>query len=221
MEKEHIRVLLVEDNPGDARLVQELLAEATGVQFDAVWAQRLDEGIEQKKAGEFDVVLLDLGLPDSSGLETYQNMYFAASESPIVVLTGQDDQELGITALQAGAQDYLPKGLGLVAETLVRTLRYAVERHRQQNALDEIKDMLLQAQAAENVGVEIREPLGTISKIARKLSQQLADDHPQRALVTNLSQEIQRIEDIVGNLGELRKYGVEVDGAGEPSEDGS
>jgi PAS domain S-box-containing protein len=125
-----IRVLLVEDNPGDARLVEILLAEADSFgTFLLTNAKRLDEAIEQLERVVFHVVLLDLSLPDSSGLETVSRIRGAASELPIVVLSGQDDEETALWALQRGAEDYLVKGRG-DGEIVARAIRHAIERQR-------------------------------------------------------------------------------------------
>ena len=97
-----IRVLLVEDNPGDARLVEILLSEVAAPRFGITHAERLDEAIEHLSDTEFDVILLDLSLPDSGGLETLSRTREAAPRTPLVVLSGQDDQEIALSALQAG-----------------------------------------------------------------------------------------------------------------------
>jgi len=124
-----IRVLLVEDNPGDARLIREMLSEAGGASFQPECVDRLAAGIERVTSGGLDVVLLDLSLPDSSGLDTLHRMHAAAPEVPILVLTGYDDETVGVKAVQEGAQDYLVKGL-VEGDLLVRAIRYAIERHR-------------------------------------------------------------------------------------------
>ena len=105
-----IKTLLVEDNPGDSRLIREMLAEARGVTFNLEYADRLQTGLEHLREGGIDVILLDLGLPDSQGLETLSKTYAQAPEVPIVVLTGLDDEMLGVQAVNKGAQDYLIKG---------------------------------------------------------------------------------------------------------------
>ena len=104
------RILLVEDNPGDARLIREMLAEAEGASFEIDWAPQLAAGLEKLGRGEIDLVLLDLGLPDSRGLDTFVKAYAQAPQIPFVVLTGLDDQTLALSAVREGAQDYLVKG---------------------------------------------------------------------------------------------------------------
>ena len=119
----------MEDNPGDARLIREMLAEAEGASFEIDWAPQLAAGLEKLSRGEIDLVLLDLGLPDSRGLETFVQAYAQAPQIPFVVLTGLDDQTLALSAVRQGAQDYLVKGQtdgGL----LLRAIRYATERKR-------------------------------------------------------------------------------------------
>lgn len=126
-----IRVLLVEDNPGDARLLRETLAGAGTTRFVITHVDRLAEAVARLARERFDVVLLDLHLPDSSGLETFSRAHENAPGAPIVVLTGLDDEDMAIRAVQAGAQDYLIKGQ-VPSTLLVRALRYAMERIRRE-----------------------------------------------------------------------------------------
>jgi signal transduction histidine kinase len=120
------RVLLVEDNPGDARLIEELLRECSEP-FAVSHVKTLAEAIG--RVDVHDVALLDLTLPDASGITTVQRLAIAARALPIVVLTGNADDQLGIEALSAGAQDYLRKG-EIVPALLAKALRYAIERKR-------------------------------------------------------------------------------------------
>jgi signal transduction histidine kinase len=126
-----IQALLIEDNPGDARLVRELLRD-TGAHHATVQlhhVDRLASGLERLSQHDIDVVLLDLTLPDSSGLHTFESIHSAAPEVPIVVFTGLDDEAVAIGAVQQGAQDYLVKGQ-VDGGTILRSMRYAVERHQ-------------------------------------------------------------------------------------------
>ena len=93
-----IKVLLIEDNRGDARLIQEILSEATWRLFELEFAERLSEGLEALSSTTFDVVLLDLSLPDSSGLDTLAGIQADSPQTPVVVLTGLDDDEIAIEA---------------------------------------------------------------------------------------------------------------------------
>lgn len=129
MVTEAITILLVEDNPGDARLIQLMLAAADGPRFDVVRADRLATAVETLCGGAVDVVLLDLSLPDAHGLETVSRTLECAPDAAIVVLTGLNDETVAIRAMKAGAQDYLVKGQFEEA-VLVRAIRYAMERKR-------------------------------------------------------------------------------------------
>jgi two-component system, NarL family, sensor kinase len=129
------RILLVEDNPGDARLVREMLAEAKGESFAIDWVSSLAEALERLAQGGIDLVLLDLGLPDSQGLDTFLRSYEHGSHLPFLVLTGNADEILGSTAVRHGAQDYLPKG-EVTVSMLCRAIRYAIERKRTEAALE-------------------------------------------------------------------------------------
>ncbi|HSA63822.1 MAG TPA: PAS domain-containing protein [Nitrospira sp.] len=125
-----MRILMVEDNPGDVRLLREyLLGQRGSEDFQHLQVDRLAQALASLDEASFDAVLLDLSLPDSQGIGTLNKVHAAKPGMPIVVMTGLDDEALGLQLLQAGAQDYLVKG-EVSASLLRRTLRYAVERKR-------------------------------------------------------------------------------------------
>lgn len=136
-----VEILLIEDNPGDVRLIEEMFREGeellqrvdmdeSGERFPQIQHEtRLSKGIEQLESNEFDVILLDLNLPDSNGIDTLTSISDITEMLPIVVLTGLDDRELGIDAIHQGAQDYLVKN-EVTGDTLVRTIHHAIERNR-------------------------------------------------------------------------------------------
>lgn len=136
------RVLLIEDNPGDIFLLREMVNEEAheGFHIEAE-ARNLADGIAHLSAGEADVVLLDLSLPDSRGLDTFTTAHRAAPDVPIIVLSGVDDEELALQTVQLGAQEYLVKGR-INAQVLRRALRYAIERARAENQLAHERDLL-------------------------------------------------------------------------------
>jgi len=133
MNADPTRVLLIEDNPIDARVIQ-ALAGKHEVPFEIVWADRLASGVARLAEGAVDVVLLDLSLPDSAGLDTFFRLQEQAPEVPIIVLTSTDDDRMALKAVQAGAQDYLVKGR-VDRHLILRTARYAIERKRAARAL--------------------------------------------------------------------------------------
>jgi DNA-binding NtrC family response regulator len=129
MDTKPIRVLLVEDSSDDAVLIQLYLSSGMKVPHEVKHADRLSKGLELLGSDDFDVVLLDLGLPDGQGLITFEKAHAQAPDVPIIVLTGHDDDDLAVEAVQKGAQDYLVKGRvdgGLVG----RSIRYAIERQK-------------------------------------------------------------------------------------------
>lgn len=128
-----LRILLVEDDPADAELIEELLGSFGNTQFRLKAAQRLNEGVKYLVEGEFDVILLDLSLPDSFGLDTVKSVKAQAPTVPIVVLTGLNDENMAVEAVGAGAQDYLVKR-GFEKELLVRAMRYVIARQRTEEA---------------------------------------------------------------------------------------
>src|SRR5688500_10121671 len=105
-----LKVLLIEDNPGDARLIREMLGGSASLRFHVEDRQSLSEGLECLSNTNFDVVLLDLTLGETQGIETFRRVRERAPGVPVVVFTGSDDDALAAEALQAGAQDYLVKG---------------------------------------------------------------------------------------------------------------
>ena len=121
-------ILLVEDNPADVRVIQTLL-KGDSEEYPIVHVERLSEALSRLTQEEFAVVLLDLSLPDSTGLATIGRVRSQTPQVPIIVLTGLDDEEVGIKAVQEGAQDYLVKGQ-FIASAFMRTILYAIERQR-------------------------------------------------------------------------------------------
>ena len=130
------KVLLIEDNPGDVRLIQEMLTQSAQDGYQLECADRLSKGLECLGMGGIDLVLLDLGLPDSQGLDTFNKVHAQAPAVPIVLLTGLDDEMLAVQAVRQGAQDYLVKG-DVDSTLLCRAVRYAVERKRSEEELRE------------------------------------------------------------------------------------
>lgn len=129
-----IRVLAIEDNRDDATLIKLMLTRVREPEFIFVHAQRLSEGIAQLDAQPFDVVLLDLGLPDSQGIETVQKVKASHPGVPVIVFSGLEDEEIAISTLQMDVQDYLTKGT-IDGNLLARSIRYSIERKHSVEAL--------------------------------------------------------------------------------------
>lgn len=142
MARDPFRLLLVEDNPGDARLIEEMVREAGADSFTLVpRVDRLASALEAIQRGGIDLVLLDLSLPDSHGLDTFSKLHEAAPDLPVIVLSGLDDHEMALKTVHLGAQDYLVKGR-FDGELLARAMRYAVERSHADRALAHERNLL-------------------------------------------------------------------------------
>ena len=127
-----LKILLVEDNPGDARLLREMISESGMATEEITHVERLVDARQALSSGPYDVVLADLKLPDSFGLDTVDALLAAASETPVIALTGSDQLDRALDAVQHGAQDYLVKGK-IDPDLLSRDILYAVERKRREN----------------------------------------------------------------------------------------
>jgi sigma-B regulation protein RsbU (phosphoserine phosphatase) len=155
-----VRVLLVEDNPGDARLLEEIVADAGGGDITIRHVPALGEALTLLDLELFDVALLDLSLPDAHGLEVLEQVHGRAPALPIVVLSGLEDEELAVSAVHEGAQDYLVKR-HLQGELLVRSLRYAIERAHVLARLEQAKaeQLRIKDELLSLVSHELRTPL--------------------------------------------------------------
>ncbi|ELY99245.1 bacterio-opsin activator domain-containing protein [Natrialba asiatica] len=165
-QSETLRALLIEDNPGDARLIEEMLrdteelaqrvssSESAEQTPEIIRESRLADGLETFEQSAVDVVLLDLNLPDSQGLETLETVSEASDTTPIVVLTGLRDQQVGIQAIQQGAQDFLVKD-EVTSELLVRTIHHAIERARQEHERRRQREQLEAINRLNDIGHDI------------------------------------------------------------------
>jgi DNA-binding NtrC family response regulator len=139
-----IKVLLIEDNPGDVSLFRELLLQAGECFIDMTHADSLSSAFSFLSASNVDIILSDLGLPDGEGIDTFLSIHGVYPDVPVIVLTGLDDGELAIEAMRKGAQDYLVKGK-VDSDLLVKAMRYSIERQKLitelANSLKEIKSL--------------------------------------------------------------------------------
>lgn len=147
------KILMIEDNSRDVRLIQEMLKEVPNFSFEVKHSERLDEGLEYLKDDKFDILLLDLNLPDSTGFNTFIKARDSKSKVPIVILSGAADEETAVEAVHEGAQDYLMKG-EVDGRLLARSIFYAIERKKTEEELIKHRDHLEELVEKRTLGLK-------------------------------------------------------------------
>ena len=197
MRSRALKVLLVEDNAGDARLLREMFTTERPGSIELTHLMRLGEALVHLAKGGVDIVLLDMGLPDGHGLDTVRRARAVAPDVPLIVLTGLDDEALAAEAMKEGAQDYLIKGQ-IENRALPRALRHAIERHRMQAEAEHIRMDQLQFkdEFLSHVSHELRSPLTAIYQFVTILQDGLAGQvNPEQH---------QHLEIVLRNVKQLR-----------------
>ena len=203
------RILLIEDNPDDAYLLRESLTGFGQPSIELVHAEQLDHGLQHLRSDYFDVILLDLSLPDSQGVDTLLRVQGEATAAPIIVLTGLDDDEIAVTALRFGAQDYLIKG-EIDGRALTRSIRYASERKQAYEKMASLAADLTRANKVKDeflavMSHELRTPLITIMGYARLIETNILpgqiSDHAKAARV--IRQKSDELLDMIRSILEV------------------
>ncbi len=204
-DKGSIRVLLVEDDEIDRRLVERLLTRCTQqLKFVIESSDTLSGAIEHLNEAKFDIVIADLGLPDSHGIETVRKISELNPNIAIVVLTGLDDEETGLLAIKNGAADYLVKGKEL-ENVLVRTIRYAIERKLAEEKLKEAIEM--KSEFISTVSHELRTPMTSIKEgisiVLEGAAGQINDD--QKELLDIAKRNLDRLARLINDVLDFQK----------------
>jgi signal transduction histidine kinase len=204
-----VKILLIEDNPGDARLVEILLEESDFLDCKIINKQSLTEGIEALNEEEFDIVLLDLTLPDSRGFDTLQRLIQAHPDVNVIVMTGLSDKALGLNAVKVGAQDFLMKG-GFDSDLLAKTLRYAIER---KGVLTKLAESQRAREVAEesarmkenfiaSISHEMRTPMNAIYGMSNLLAQTNLNEE-QRSYIDSVKQSSEILLGVINDILEV------------------
>src|SRR5579871_707795 len=155
------RVLLVEDSAPDALLLQESFVDQP--EFEVVHVTRLSDALRSLQGELFDLVLLDLGLPDSKGVETFVRMHQSAPTVPVLVLTALDDAKVELQALQNGAQDYVVKRAAMQPEVLAKSVRSTIERTQAARRIEEMNQREAREREMHNVDRLAAEPVTAVT----------------------------------------------------------
>jgi two-component system sensor histidine kinase/response regulator len=217
-------VLLVEDNPGDARIIREVLLEASGNAFKLEVVEKLADAVARLRGGNVDAVLLDLSLPDSSGNSTFSQTRASAPDVPIIVLTGLGDESLALGMVKQGAQDYLVK-VDLNGNVLSRSIRYAIERASAEQQIkllnteleQKVRERTRELEAANkeleafsySISHDLRAPIRQIEGFSNILVSDHADklDPDGSECVMHILEAVHRMQAMTTDLLKLAKIG--------------
>jgi PAS domain S-box-containing protein len=206
------RVLLIEDNPGDARLIKEMLRDARGNSFHLEHTDNLTLGLERLQKGGIDVVLLDLALPDSRGIDTFTRLHAKATDLPVILLTGLDDEVIAVQAIKEGAQDYLVKGQ-IDSILLERAIRYAMERHRILEELKTANQKILEHEKlsvlVETAGAtahELNQPLSVIIPRIDMILAETDKQDPHFTQMNKIREQCMRMAELVHKISQISTY---------------
>jgi signal transduction histidine kinase len=207
--KKIIDVLLVDDDKSDRRLTKLVMAKPSqAIQFNVKAAETLSEATEHLRHGNYDAILLDLGLPDSNGIDTVRKVHNTSPDTPVIVLTGLDDEEMGLEAIKSGAEDYVVKGKAL-EHVLVRTIQYAIERKQIKNVLEVAKKQaeegtLAKSRFLANMSHEIRTPMNAIMGFGDLLSDEDITDQ-QRGYVNTIINSGKHLLQVIDDILDFSK----------------
>lgn len=197
MDERPLTILLIEDDPEDARLVKRTLSKVEGLSCEVIHVECLKDGVERVAKEGIDLALVDLSLPDSTGVNSFKEMHHTAPTVPIIVLSGMNNRETAIELVQLGAQDFLVKG-SVNPDLLIRSIRYAIERRKMQQMRD---------QFVSTITHELRTPLTNMKGIISNIGAGIAGEiNPKlKDYLTRVAANIDRLTNIVNDLLDINK----------------
>jgi len=203
---EKINIILIEDNPGDSRLIKEYLKDCGTSVYEVTEFNCLEKIFQNASEIDTDIILLDLSLPDSSGLNTLIKVFSNFPQTAIVVLTGLNNEDLAIEAMRHGAQDYLVKDQ-IDTVLLSRTIRYAIERKKSIDEKTELEFKLRQSQRMESIGTlaggiahDFNNILFPILGYTDMLLMKISEDSPLRDSLNKINTSALRAKDLVRQI---------------------
>ena len=193
-----IKVLLVEDNPADQVMVEEVLSDVITFRYKLSTCERVQEAQDCIQEQEPDIILLDLSLPDSSGLASLEAVRSVAPNVPVVIFTGLDDWETGLAAINKGAEDYLVKGEIREGSTLERTISFALERHKLRQELHRTMEHLQRSnQKLEDfayvVSHDLKSPLSNLRALLDIYDRELIVDENNRQVMQQIDKSVDKL----------------------------
>ena len=202
-------ILLIEDNQDDARIVRDYLwLEPEAADYEIIHADSFTKALGYLEKTSFDLILLDLSLPDAEGVELVSRLREQTPESGIIVLTGLADRETALEALQMGAEEYLVK-MDMTSSALLRTIRYAFERHNSRREVKQLRGRLLWAERGEaiaNKAAEISAQMHSSLTAAAERAQELAartEPGETRTLIDELQAALTQMQALSQELPEM------------------
>jgi signal transduction histidine kinase len=192
----------VEDNPADQVMVAEVLQDATTFQYQLATCERVRETLNYIEQENPDIILLDLSLPDSSGLVTLEKVKEHSPHIPVVIFTGSADQQLGIDAIQGGAEDYLVKGEIREGTTLERTINFALERHKlRQKLVQSMEQVKRSNQKLEDfayvVSHDLKSPINNLQSLLDMLNRDAFTDDHNRQVITMIEGSVSKLSNML------------------------
>ena len=200
-----IKVLLIEDNIQFSELMKRLFSESSNQPLYLESESSLSKGIDRIARGDINVILLDLTLPDSAGIDTFYKLYELFPGIPTIILTGIDDESLAIQAVSSGAQDYLTKG-EITFDLLLRSIQYALIRKQLQNEAIKKEKLKVVLETAGGCCHQLKQPLQSISGYTELLLSNLPEKSKEFLWSKKILESAEKINQITSKLNNITRY---------------